>query len=115
MEIKISILNRTMTNFLREYEFECLIDLIPVMDLEKQWLPLYREWNKLEYFQHLNTHILQNWIKYVYRKKINNTVKKDHVNYQKTMEGYPLDIKKKIHMQLQRYGIHIQEIRQIKN
>ena len=84
-----------MTDLLRDYEFKCLIDLIPHMNFKKEWLPLYKNWNKLEYYQHINQNIISNWVKYVYYKKNNKSLKKNFVDYQKSMKGYPLDIKKK--------------------
>ena len=94
-----------MTDLLRDYEFKCLIDLIPHMNFKKEWLPLYKNWNKLEYYQHINQNIIRNWVKYVYYEKNNKSFKNSFVDYQKSMKGYPLDIKKKIKIVLERCGI----------
>jgi len=54
-----------MTNLLRQFEFECLTQLVPFIDMEKEWYPLYREWLKKEELPYVNLKITRKWVDHI--------------------------------------------------
>jgi len=63
------MIDNKMTHHLREFEFNCLLDLIPHIPIQKKWIPLYKSWVHNEFSQDVNISIINLWIENIYKIK----------------------------------------------
>ena len=78
-----------MTNLLRQFELDCLTQLIPFIDIEKEWIPLYREWLQKEHLEYLNLSITRQWMNHI--NKITGFTAEENISnaIYKIIEEYP--------------------------
>lgn len=78
-----------MTNLLRQFELDCLTQLVPFIDIEKEWIPLYREWLQKEHLEYLNLTITRQWMNHI--NKITGFTAEENISnaIYKIIEEYP--------------------------
>lgn len=80
-----------MAHLLRLFEMECLTQLVNHIDIEKEWIPLYREWLVKENIEYANLNILRKWMDNI--NKITGFSCQENINMaiEKYIEEYPID------------------------
>jgi hypothetical protein len=84
-----------MTHLLREFEFNCLLDLIPHIPIQQKWVPLYKSWIQNEFSEDVNIHVTKIWIENIHQIK-----QKIYIDgywlLSKYTKNYPNDIQEQI-------------------
>lgn len=85
-----------MAHLLRLFEMECLTQLVNFIDIEKEWIPLYREWLKKENLEYVNLNIVRKWMDNI--NKITGFSCQENINLaiEKYLQEYPQDTQRDI-------------------